>query len=159
LNLFDLKTVILAKHAQHVVLIHFPIALFTTSVAFDFRARWTRRPGFGDAAYYNLFLAAISTGTRTKTSPSPKRLRQPMTLLHPRNKSGALMPAEILQKIQLEYVGRNSCSVLLVGLGTANSGSHTLCSVQSRGDRKRRTGLATCSAFAGISNRSPSLQN
>jgi hypothetical protein len=26
-NPFDLKTVVLAKHAQHVVLIHFPIAL------------------------------------------------------------------------------------------------------------------------------------
>jgi uncharacterized membrane protein len=61
LNPFDLKTVILAKHAQHVVLIHFPIALFITSVAFDLLAHRTRRPGFGDAAYYNLFLAAIST--------------------------------------------------------------------------------------------------
>src|SRR5947209_4088446 len=28
MNPFDLKTVLLAKHAQHVVLIHFPIALF-----------------------------------------------------------------------------------------------------------------------------------
>jgi len=28
LNPFDLKTVLLAKHAQHVVLIHFPIELF-----------------------------------------------------------------------------------------------------------------------------------
>jgi hypothetical protein len=26
-NPFDIKTAILAKHAQHVVLIHFPIAL------------------------------------------------------------------------------------------------------------------------------------
>jgi hypothetical protein len=32
---FDLKTALLAKHAQHVVLIHFPIALFITGVAFD----------------------------------------------------------------------------------------------------------------------------
>ena len=31
-NLFDLRTVLLAKHAQHVVLIHFPIALFITGV-------------------------------------------------------------------------------------------------------------------------------
>jgi uncharacterized membrane protein len=37
-NPFDLKTVFLAKHAQHVVLIHFPIALFITAVAF-----WLRR--------------------------------------------------------------------------------------------------------------------
>ena len=33
-NPFDPKTA-LAKHSQHVVLIHFPIALFITAVAFD----------------------------------------------------------------------------------------------------------------------------
>src|SRR6266481_1873519 len=32
---FDPSTVLLAKHAQHVVLVHFPIALFITGVAFD----------------------------------------------------------------------------------------------------------------------------
>jgi uncharacterized membrane protein len=37
---FDLKTALLAKHAQHVVLIHFPIALFITAVVFDFMAQW-----------------------------------------------------------------------------------------------------------------------
>ena len=58
---FDLKTALLAKHAQHVVLIHFPIALFITAVVFDFIAQWTRRRGLADAAYYNLLLAAIST--------------------------------------------------------------------------------------------------
>jgi uncharacterized membrane protein len=51
----------LAKHAQHVVLIHFPIALFITAVLFDFIAQWTRRRGLADAAYYNLSFAAIST--------------------------------------------------------------------------------------------------
>jgi hypothetical protein len=47
LNPFDLKTVLLAKHAQHVVLIHFPIALFIAAVTFDLTAQWTkaRRPG------------------------------------------------------------------------------------------------------------------
>jgi uncharacterized membrane protein len=60
-NPFDLKTVLLAKHAQHVVLIHFPIALFLTAVAFDLIARWTKRPGLADSAYYNLLVAAIST--------------------------------------------------------------------------------------------------
>ena len=60
-NPFDLKTAMLAKHAQHVVLIHFPIALFITAVVFDFIAQWTRRRGLADAAYYNLLLAAIST--------------------------------------------------------------------------------------------------
>jgi uncharacterized membrane protein len=61
LNPFDPKTVFLAKHAQHVVLIHFPIALFLVAVAFDFLAQWTQRRGLGDAAYYNLLAAAIST--------------------------------------------------------------------------------------------------
>src|ERR1700746_859738 len=60
-NPFDLRTVLLAKHAQHVVLIHFPIALFIAGVAFDLVAIGTKRRGFADAAYYNLLLAAIST--------------------------------------------------------------------------------------------------
>jgi uncharacterized membrane protein len=60
-NPFDLKTVLLAKHAQHVVLIHFPIALFISAVAFDLIAQWTKQRGLADAAYYNLLVAAIST--------------------------------------------------------------------------------------------------
>jgi len=60
-NPFDLKTALLARHAQHVVLIHFPIALFITAVTFDFIAQWTKRRGLADAAYYNLLMAAIST--------------------------------------------------------------------------------------------------
>lgn len=51
----------MAKHAQHVVLIHFPIALFITAAAFDFIAHWTKRHGLADGAYYNLLAAAIST--------------------------------------------------------------------------------------------------
>ena len=61
INPFDPKTVFLAKHAQHVVLIHFPIALFITAVAFDLLAQWTKRRGPADAAYYNLLVAAVST--------------------------------------------------------------------------------------------------
>lgn len=60
-NPFELKTALLAKHAQHVVLIHFPIALFISAVAFDLTASWTKRHGLADAAYYNLLTAAIST--------------------------------------------------------------------------------------------------
>jgi uncharacterized membrane protein len=60
-NPFDLRTVFLARHAQHVVLIHFPIALFISAVAFDLIAQWTKRQGLADAAYYNLLMAAIST--------------------------------------------------------------------------------------------------
>jgi uncharacterized membrane protein len=61
INPFDLKTVFLAKHAQHVALIHFPIALFITAVAFDLAAQWTKRRSLAHAAYYNLLVAAIST--------------------------------------------------------------------------------------------------
>jgi uncharacterized membrane protein len=60
-NLFDLRTVVLARHAQHVVLIHFPIALFITAVVFDAIAYWSKRRSLADAAYYNLLVAAIST--------------------------------------------------------------------------------------------------
>ena len=61
MNPFDLRTVFLAKHAQHVVLIHFPIALLIAAVAFDLIAQWTKRRGMADAAYYNLLVSAIST--------------------------------------------------------------------------------------------------
>jgi len=60
-NPFDIKTALLAKHAQHVVLIHFPIGLFITAVAFDFIAVATKRKGMAEAAYYNTLAAAIST--------------------------------------------------------------------------------------------------
>ncbi len=61
MNPFDLKTALLAKHAQHVVAVHFPIALFIAGVVFDLIAQWTKRRGLADAGYYNLLLAAIST--------------------------------------------------------------------------------------------------
>jgi uncharacterized membrane protein len=60
MNPFDIKSALLAKHAQHVVLIHFPIALFLTGVAFDFVAHWTKRATLAVAAYVNLLAAAIS---------------------------------------------------------------------------------------------------
>ena len=58
---FDFRTVVFAKHAQHVVLIHFPIALFITAVVFDLLAYSTKRRSFADAAYYNLLVAALAT--------------------------------------------------------------------------------------------------
>jgi uncharacterized membrane protein len=61
LNPFDIKSVLLARHAQHVVLIHFPIALFMIGVAFDFVAQWKRKDTLATAAYYNLLVAAVST--------------------------------------------------------------------------------------------------
>jgi uncharacterized membrane protein len=77
MNPFDLKAALLARHAQHVVLIHFPIALFIVGVAFDLAAQWTKRRALADAAYYNLLLAAVSTlpavrpgGTETQGHPA-----------------------------------------------------------------------------------------
>jgi len=58
---FDPGTALLAKHAQHVVLVHFPIALFIAGVALDWVGRWTKRATLTDAAYYNLLIAAVST--------------------------------------------------------------------------------------------------
>lgn len=61
LNPFDLKAALAAKHAQHVVLIHFPIALFITGAAFDFLAHWTKRQGLAAAAYCNFLVAAVAS--------------------------------------------------------------------------------------------------
>jgi len=61
LHPFDLKTIVFAKHAQHVVLIHFPIGLFIVGVAFDFLAEWRKQRLLAAAAYYNFFAAALTT--------------------------------------------------------------------------------------------------
>jgi uncharacterized membrane protein len=61
LHPFDIKTVVFAKHAQHVVLIHFPIALFIIGVLFDFLGQWKKQRLLAAAAYYNLLVAAIAT--------------------------------------------------------------------------------------------------
>jgi uncharacterized membrane protein len=60
-NPFDPRSVLFARHAQHVVLIHFPIALCLVSIIFDFIAQWTRKRALAEVAYYNLLVAAIST--------------------------------------------------------------------------------------------------
>lgn len=57
-NPFDLRTILLAKHAQHVVLIHFPIALFMTGVGFDLLSHGKRDSHLASAAYWNLSIAA-----------------------------------------------------------------------------------------------------
>jgi len=61
MNPYSIREALLAKHAQHVVLIHFPVALFTAGVLFDFAAHWTKRGSLAAAAYYNFLVAAIST--------------------------------------------------------------------------------------------------
>lgn len=45
-NPFDLRTVLLARHAQHVVLIHFPIALYLAGVLLDLAGGWLDRETF-----------------------------------------------------------------------------------------------------------------
>jgi uncharacterized membrane protein len=59
-NPFDLKAALLAGHAQHPVIIHFPIALFIASVVFDVLATWRKQPLFASVAYYNLVGAATT---------------------------------------------------------------------------------------------------
>ncbi len=58
---FDLREALLAKHAQHVVLIHFPIALLIVGVGLDILGHRRKRPNLEVAAYYNFVAAAIST--------------------------------------------------------------------------------------------------
>jgi len=59
-NPFDLRTILLAKHAQHVVLIHFPIALFITGVGLDLLSHGKRTSQLASAAYLNLSIAAAT---------------------------------------------------------------------------------------------------
>jgi uncharacterized membrane protein len=59
-NPFDIKTIALAKHAQHVVLIHFPIALFISGVGLDLFSQGKRASQLAGAAYLNLSIAAVS---------------------------------------------------------------------------------------------------
>ena len=61
MNPFDIKAALMARHAQHVVLVHFPIALFLTAVGFDFVARWMRKSVLATAAYINLMAAAATS--------------------------------------------------------------------------------------------------
>ncbi len=59
-NPFDLKAALLAGHAQHPVIIHFPIALFIASVVFELLAVWRKQPVLAAVAYYNLLGAALT---------------------------------------------------------------------------------------------------
>jgi uncharacterized membrane protein len=60
-NPFDPKTVLFAKHGQHVVLVHFPIALFLVAVGFDLVGQWLKKPILEIVARYNLLIAALAT--------------------------------------------------------------------------------------------------
>jgi len=60
LSPFDLKAALLAGHARHPVIIHFPIGLFIASVVFDLLAVWRKKPILAAVAYYNLLGAALT---------------------------------------------------------------------------------------------------
>ena len=56
---FDWRSLVLAKHAQHVVLIHFPIALYLAAVGLDVLALRFKKADWCKAAYINLTIAAL----------------------------------------------------------------------------------------------------
>jgi uncharacterized membrane protein len=60
MNPFDLKSVLLAKHAQHVAMVHFPIALIFVVVAFDLLSLRKQNIALLRAAYYTVIAAAIA---------------------------------------------------------------------------------------------------
>ena len=59
-NPLDFRAAILARHAQHPVIVHFPIALFISSAIFEIIALWRKQPTFASVAYFNLLGAAVS---------------------------------------------------------------------------------------------------
>ncbi|HYK38697.1 MAG TPA: DUF2231 domain-containing protein [Candidatus Eremiobacteraceae bacterium] len=60
-NPFDPRTVLFAKHAQHVVLVHFPIGLCLTAVIFEVLGKWRANAALISASYYNQLAAAIAS--------------------------------------------------------------------------------------------------
>ena len=60
MHYFDLQHTLLAKHAQHIVLVHFPIALVTIAWVFDVLAWRTRSEKWSQVAVSNLVVAAIA---------------------------------------------------------------------------------------------------
>ena len=60
-NPFDPRTILFAKHAQHVVLVHFPIGLCLTSVIFEVLGKWRANAALISASYYNQLAAAIAS--------------------------------------------------------------------------------------------------
>jgi uncharacterized membrane protein len=58
---FDLQHTLFAKHGQHIVLVHFPIALVCVALLFDLVELRRRNGIWAIAAYYNLSIAAAAT--------------------------------------------------------------------------------------------------
>jgi uncharacterized membrane protein len=62
MNPFDVRIVLLAKHAQHVVIVHFPIALSLMSWFFDLLARSRRSPALAAAIALTWRLGGFLSG-------------------------------------------------------------------------------------------------
>ena len=60
MNPFDWRAVLFAKHAQHVALVHFPIALIVAGAAFDLLSLRKQNLALLRAAYYTVIAAAIA---------------------------------------------------------------------------------------------------
>ncbi len=59
-NPFSLQALFYPTHAQHPVIVHFPIALFIFSLFLDLLGLRTRNRALNTAAYYNLVAAAVT---------------------------------------------------------------------------------------------------
>lgn len=57
---FDVKVSLLEKHAQHVAIIHFPIALFIVGFVFDLLAEWRSNKPLATVASYDFVAAGMS---------------------------------------------------------------------------------------------------
>jgi uncharacterized membrane protein len=68
-NPFDVRTVFLAKHARHVALIHFPIALLNAAVAFDYLAQGTKSRTLAAAVSTVLIWHAFWVHWRARRNP------------------------------------------------------------------------------------------
>jgi uncharacterized membrane protein len=60
-KLFSLKALLFAKHSQHIILIHFPIALFITAILFEILALLRKDAMMRKVSDYNLTAAAVSS--------------------------------------------------------------------------------------------------
>jgi uncharacterized membrane protein len=74
-NPFDLKSVLFAKHAQHVALVHFPIALIFVAVAFDLLSLRKQNLSLLRAAYYTVVAAAIAAAPTVVTGVAAWQLQ------------------------------------------------------------------------------------
>ena len=106
-NPFNLKTALLAGHAQHPVIVHFPIALFIASAVFDILAIWRRNPVLAAVGYFNLVGAAITVPFAIATGLGAWRWQ--------------LEGATLKGNLQLHLICALTSAALIVGLCWARS--------------------------------------